>query len=92
MKPYTLHLFTLIQILFLLSGCSMRQPASVEPYQVTVEEIRLTTEENVELAGTLFRVENEDIAVVLTHSGVMGEDQTGLHPFARNWPREDSRC
>lgn len=78
-----LCLFSLILIVFLLSGCSLGQFGLKESLKVTVDEIGLTNDDNIDLAGTLFRAKNSDIAVVMAHSGAIGEDQNGLHPFAR---------
>jgi esterase/lipase len=54
-----------------------------ETSQVIEKEVEFTNHDDVVLSGTLFSAEDGEIAVVLTHSGVPGEDQTGLHPFAR---------
>lgn len=51
--------------------------------QIYEEEIEFTNEDNIVLVGRLFSPGNKDLAVVLAHSGVLGEDQEGLHPLAR---------
>jgi len=76
-------LFALILIAFLLSRCTPGLPMSTKAHEVSVKEITLTNADNVELAGTLFRAGSGDIGIVMAHSGVGGEDRTGLHPLAR---------
>ncbi len=52
----------------------------VTPVSVNVESIAFTTEDGVELAGTLFLAEG-DTAVVLAHMGA--QDQQSWRPFAK---------
>jgi dienelactone hydrolase len=65
-------------ILFLLSGCS-----KANSNKVNVENVNFTTDDGIKLAGTLYLPENNNgIAVILSHQGTIGADQTTWQPFA----------
>ena len=51
------------------------------------EEVRIPTAGGVLLAGTIFIAPDADMAVVLAHSFVQGQSQTGLHPLAQELAR-----
>jgi len=67
-----------------LSGSETTSAALELANQIVIEEVELINEEGVVLAGTLFNTNKNEIAVVLAHSGVLGEDQEGLHPIAQS--------
>ena len=49
--------------------------------EVRIELIKFTTQDNIELAGTLFG--EGELAVILAHMGMPGTDQRSWQPFAR---------
>ena len=66
-----------------MSSCVVKNNVIETTDRVLEEEIEFLNEEGVVLSGTIFRSGFSDRAVVLAHSGVLGEDQTGLHSTAR---------
>jgi hypothetical protein len=70
-------------LLVLFAGCDINFALFGRPNQVQEEEITINNEDGLSLAGKLFRANQSNSAVVLTHSGVLGEDQERLHPIAR---------
>jgi esterase/lipase len=84
------NLLTLFGMLILLSlswGCNLIKAVVSESYPVVEEEIEFTNDENIVLVGTLFDSGYDDL---LAHSGVLGEDQTGLHPLAKELAKRGS--
>jgi alpha/beta superfamily hydrolase len=88
-----LHLIALKLIVLLLSGCGTLLPAptptptdtpkptKTPTPEIAFEKVSFTTEDGLELSGTLFG--EGDIAVVLAHQGTVGANQHSWHPFAR---------
>jgi esterase/lipase len=72
----------------LLSGCGNSQTEIDESTPVIIKEVELINEDEIALAGRLFSSAGNDLAVVLAHSGVFGEDQEGLHPLAQGFAEE----
>lgn len=80
-----LHLIGLALITLLLSGCGtlllaptptpadISQPTKTPTPEIAFEKVSFTTEDGLELSGTLFG--EGDIAVVLAHQGTVGANQ-----------------
>lgn len=64
-----------------IPGISTKTTLPSTTPDVRIELVRFTTQDNIELAGTLFR--EGELAVILAHMGMPGTDQHSWQPFAR---------
>jgi dienelactone hydrolase len=64
-----------------IPGISAKTPLPSTTPDVRIELVKFTTQDNIELAGTLFG--EGELAVILAHMGVPGTDQRSWQPFAR---------
>lgn len=64
-----------------IPGISTKTTLPSTTPDVRIELVRFTTQDNIELAGTLFG--EGELAVILAHMGMPGTDQRSWQPFAR---------
>ena len=68
----------------LLFGCNSQPSSPATPHHVSVEQVSLTTADNVKLAGALYVSDQSAIAVVLAHQRIGAANQTTWQPFAQS--------